>query len=321
MARLRPLSGFCPRRKRRDSAATAAPRTPSLFAPRKPRRELPIACRAVIELARPFSRRARPRSPPSISASTLAAVASGSKPKRRLKATARTPPRWSWARKDSARLSASLRRSSNAVGARLARDKVERLRTCRRRRSAPRAPRRAPQAAGACVSLSSMTLKCAGNIGLERKEAQQPLGEGVQRLDLEPARRLDRAREQLPRESELLRPRLTAPQSTIACAQGVIVEARPLGELAEDALRHIGRRRLGVGEAQDLSGRRARRAGASAPAGSGHASCRCPRWPRPRPRFRGSRPGLPLAQRPGTARRRLTARPPLRRRRLRSPIP
>ena len=55
------------------------------------------------------------------------------------------------------------------------------------------------------------------DIGLERKELQKPLAEGVQCLDLEPARRLDRAGEQLPRELELGRSgRRPRPISTIA---------------------------------------------------------------------------------------------------------
>ena len=65
------------------------------------------------------------------------------------------------------------------------------------------------------------------DIGLERKEPQQPLGEGVQRLDLEPARRLDRAGEQLPSESELRRAWRRRAAVDDRLRQGLVVEARP----------------------------------------------------------------------------------------------
>ena len=48
-------------------------------------------------------------------------------------------------------------------------------------------------------------LEMGRDVGLEGKEPEQPLGEGVQRLNLEAAGSLDRAREQLPREGEFRR--------------------------------------------------------------------------------------------------------------------
>ena len=94
------------------------------------------------------------------------------------------------------------------------------------------------------------------DIGLERKQPQQTLGEGMQRLNLEPARRLDRAGEQLPRESELRRAwrRRTAFDDRLR--EGLVRKARPSGELGEDTLGHVGRRGLCVGQAQDLRRRR-----------------------------------------------------------------
>ena len=94
------------------------------------------------------------------------------------------------------------------------------------------------------------------DIGLERKKPEQPLGEGVQRLNLEPARRLDRAGEQLPRKGELRRARRSRAAFDDRLRKGLVRKARPPGELGEDALGHVGRRRLGVGEAQDLRRRR-----------------------------------------------------------------
>ena len=92
-------------------------------------------------------------------------------------------------------------------------------------------------------------LEMGGDIGLERKEPQQPLGKGVQRLNLEAARRLDRTREQLPRETELLRTRPRSAAVDDFLRQCVVAEARPLGERVEDAVGHVGGRRLGEGEA------------------------------------------------------------------------
>ncbi len=99
-------------------------------------------------------------------------------------------------------------------------------------------------------------LEMGWDIGLERKEPQQPLGEGVQRLNLEAAGALDGAREQLPREDEVARTRRVRAALDDRLREGVVAEARPERELAEHAIGHVGRRRLGVSEAQDLRRRR-----------------------------------------------------------------
>ena len=94
------------------------------------------------------------------------------------------------------------------------------------------------------------------DIGLERKKPEQSLGEGMQRLNLEPARRLDRAGEQLPREGELRRARRGRAAFDDRLREGGVRKARPSGELGEDTLGHIGRRGFCVGQAQDLRRRR-----------------------------------------------------------------
>ena len=94
------------------------------------------------------------------------------------------------------------------------------------------------------------------DISLEGKEAQQALGEGVQRLNLEAARALDGAREQLPREDEVARTRRVRAALDDRLRQGAVAEARPLRELAEHAIGHVGGRCLGVSKAQDLRWRR-----------------------------------------------------------------
>ncbi len=91
-----------------------------------------------------------------------------------------------------------------------------------------------------------------GDIGLERKQLKQPLAEGVKGLDLEAARRLDRAGEQLPGEGERRRPGPAGPGFDDSLSQRLVVEARPPGELLEDAARHIGGGGLGEGKAEDL---------------------------------------------------------------------
>ena len=181
-------------------------------------------------------------------------------------------------------------------GAGLARDQVERAHALRR--GAERRQRRIARLGEQPLRFAFVDdLEMRRDVGLERKEPQQSLGEGVQRLDLESARRLDGAREQLPGKGEILRPRRRRAAVDDRFRQGVVVEARPLGELAENALRHIGGRRLGVSEAQDLRRRRAideepqdplRQDVSLAAAGVG-------RHPSRGSRVRG--PGLPLPQR------------------------
>ncbi len=88
-----------------------------------------------------------------------------------------------------------------------------------------------------------------GDVSLEGKEAQQPLGEGVQRLNLEAARALNGAGEQLPCEDELAWTRRVRAALDNCLRQGAVAEARPERELAENAVGHVRSRGLGVSEA------------------------------------------------------------------------
>ena len=96
--------------------------------------------------------------------------------------------------------------------------------------------------------------KARRDIGFERKEVQQTLAERVNGLDLEPARRLDRPREQLAREVEV---GLRGPgrAGTYDRVREVFVRKRgPPAQFLEHPRRHVGRRRLGEGEAENGAG-------------------------------------------------------------------
>src|ERR1700691_4819627 len=94
------------------------------------------------------------------------------------------------------------------------------------------------------------------DVSLEGKEAQQPLGEGVQRLNLEAARAFNRAGKQLAGEDEVARPRCVRAALDDRFRQGAVAKTRPLRELAEYTVCHVGGRGLGVSEAEDLRRRR-----------------------------------------------------------------
>ena len=100
--------------------------------------------------------------------------------------------------------------------------------------------------------------KAGGNIGLERKEMQNPFAEGVDRLDLQSAGRFHRAREKSAREIALRGVEPPSGGLFDRVVERVVVEQRPLGENVENARRHIGRGRLGVCEAKNARRRHAR---------------------------------------------------------------
>src|SRR5688572_19165405 len=92
---------------------------------------------------------------------------------------------------------------------------------------------------------------------LYRKAVQHALAEGVDGLDLEAARRVKRMSEESAGTS------LFGTRRNITCyvpyslTQAFGIEQRPCAEPPGDALAHLGSRRLGVGEAEDLLGRNA----------------------------------------------------------------
>ncbi len=135
--------------------------------------------------------------------------------------------------------------------ARLARNQVQRAHAFAR--SAEHGERRVARLAQEPLRFAFIeNVEVSGHVRLERKEPEQSFGEGVQRLDLEAAGGLDRAREQLPREDEVMRSRRGRSAVDDGLRQGLVVEARPLREFGENAVGHVCGRRLGVGETEDL---------------------------------------------------------------------
>ncbi len=92
--------------------------------------------------------------------------------------------------------------------------------------------------------------------GLDREAPQQRLAEGVDGLDLEPARRVEHAREKLPRQGEVALVRRALQQLADRLAQRAVLGHGPLGEALAEAVRHLGRGGAGESEAEDF-GRRA----------------------------------------------------------------
>ena len=100
---------------------------------------------------------------------------------------------------------------------------------------------------------------------LGRKGREQALGEGVDGLDAQAAAgRVEHAREQGPRPLTPLRPRILVEREQLLAELGIL-EPDPMGQPGMDALGHLGRARLGEGEAQDRGRIDARRAASEAP--------------------------------------------------------
>ena len=93
------------------------------------------------------------------------------------------------------------------------------------------------------------------DIGLEREQVQQPLAESVNGLDLQTSGRFHRAGEEFSGEREVGRARARRAGAQDGFGQRRVVEPRPVGQRVEHADRHVGRGRLGEGEAQDAGGR------------------------------------------------------------------
>ena len=87
---------------------------------------------------------------------------------------------------------------------------------------------------------------------------QQFFAEGVNGLDFQSAGRLHRAGEQSSGEIQRLTIRRRRARRLYSFDKLRIFKNDPFGEMIENPLRHIRRRRLGVGETEDLRRRRAR---------------------------------------------------------------
>ncbi len=99
--------------------------------------------------------------------------------------------------------------------------------------------------------------KARRDIGLERKLLQQPRAEGMDGLHLEAARRVQRLREQPARAGAALPLRPLVGHGMDGGIELVVGERGPACQRVEHAGRHIGGRRLGEGEAENLGRRRA----------------------------------------------------------------
>ena len=96
-------------------------------------------------------------------------------------------------------------------------------------------------------------LEVPGDIGLEGELLQQALAEGVDGLDLQPARRLQGAGEEPPRSSQLVLARPAAFDLRDGAGERLVGQHRPAAEALEDPARHLRRGGLGEGEAEDTA--------------------------------------------------------------------
>ena len=86
------------------------------------------------------------------------------------------------------------------------------------------------------------------HIGLESESLKQARAKSVDGVDAQAARRLDGAREKAPRLADPFSRRSLARDFLDRLAERRVIEADPARKLSEDAVRHLGRRRLGEGE-------------------------------------------------------------------------
>ncbi len=132
----------------------------------------------------------------------------------------------------------------------LERPRQVRVLSARRRRQQAEAGVGQKRGGGGIVQHREM----AGDIGLQRKPVQQAFAEGVDGLDLQPARRFQRMGEQAPRHRDLQRIGPRTLDLSDLVGKGCFRQHRPFGKPAEHPVRHFGRRRLRIGEAEDRRG-------------------------------------------------------------------
>ena len=102
-----------------------------------------------------------------------------------------------------------------------------------------------------CLSLLVEHREMRRDLSLEREALQQPLAEAVDSVDLEPAFGFERPGKEAPRLVQLAALWRTRHQPLKLGAKLVVGDGRPGSEVLEQAILHLGRRRLGVGEAED----------------------------------------------------------------------
>ena len=84
------------------------------------------------------------------------------------------------------------------------------------------------------------------------------LAEGMDGLDFQPARRLERLGKESARLAQAFRVRRLGADIRQTLSQLGIREQRPFAQTVEQPRRHLGGRRLGIGEAEDARRRRTR---------------------------------------------------------------
>ena len=97
-------------------------------------------------------------------------------------------------------------------------------------------------------------LEARRHAGLEREALQQRLAEGMNGENVDAARRIEHTREQAARHDALGRLRRPVDQSGDAVVEYHLVGQSPAAKLVGEAVAHLGRGRLGEGEAEDALG-------------------------------------------------------------------
>ena len=148
------------------------------------------------------------------------------------------------------------------------------------------------------ASRSSMTRKCAGTLASKGKSVQQAARRrrGWSGSSARPASR-SCARTVFRANASSAASGRSAPNSMIAAVSASSSRLVHSASVLKTRRRHVGRRRLGEGEAEDLRRRRAVEQQAQHALGQAHASCRSRRWPRPRRRLGSEARRLAPAQR------------------------
>ena len=93
-----------------------------------------------------------------------------------------------------------------------------------------------------------------GDIRFQRKLVQQRFAEGVDRLDLQATRRFQRLGKEPPCGRKRRAIRLPLFDGRNPLGKFEVIQRRPFRQPLEDAVRHFGRRSLGIGEAENGRG-------------------------------------------------------------------